>query len=200
MVPLWIIAFLISAAFHEAAHAWTAYKLGDDTAANAGRMTINPLVHIDPMGLIFLIIMAASGFGIGWAKPVPINPYNFRNPRRDNMLVALSGPVSNIILAAFFVLLFKLFPGLFDTDNRVGILFVIFLQLNMILAAFNLLPIHPLDGSHIVEGILPDPLADLWQKTYPFGFIILILLLISGGLSILIEPMLRFISLIIGLG
>jgi Zn-dependent protease len=199
LVPLWIVAFLISAAFHEAAHAWTAYKLGDDTAAQAGRMTINPLVHIDPVGLIFLIIMSATGVGIGWAKPVPVNVYNFRHPRRDNMLVSLAGPVSNILMAAFFVLLYKLFPGLFARTNPVGEFFRIFLMLNMVLAAFNLIPIYPLDGSHIVEGILPEQLAELWERTYKFGWIILLMLLISGGLFIIMDPILRFISVVIGL-
>jgi len=198
-VPLWLIAFLISAAFHEFAHAWSAYKLGDDTAARAGRVTLNPIAHIDPVGLVFLILMAISGFGIGWAKPVPVSPHNFRHPRRDNMLVALSGPVSNIILAAFFVLVFKFFPVLFTEGNPIGRLLWIFLVLNMLLAAFNLLPIFPLDGSHIVEGILPENLADKWTGTYRFGFIILIILLVTGGLWILMNPILTFIAFVIGL-
>ncbi len=199
-VPLWIIAFLISAAFHEFAHAWTAYKLGDDTAARAGRLTLNPVSHIDPVGLIFLCLMALSGWGIGWAKPVPVNPYNFRHPRRDNMLVALSGPVSNIIIAAFFVILFKLFPVLFAEGNPIGRLLGVFLYLNILLAAFNLLPIAPLDGSHIVEGILPEKLAEAWTKTYPYGFLILIILLVTRMLWIILTPIVHFISFIIGLG
>jgi Zn-dependent protease len=199
-VPLWIIAFLISAAFHEFAHAWTAYKLGDDTAARAGRLTINPIPHIDPIGLIFLTLMSLSGFGIGWAKPVPVNPYNFRNPRRDNMLVSLSGPVSNIIQAAFFVIFFKLFPSLFQADNPIGHLLSIFLELNILLAAFNLIPIAPLDGSHIVEGLLPEKLADGWRKTYPYGFLILIVLMFTGLLWLILRPIITFISIVIGLG
>lgn len=199
-VPLWIIAFLISAAFHEFAHAWSAYKLGDDTAARMGRMTINPIPHIDPVGLIFLTLMSLSGFGIGWAKPVPVNPYNFKNPRRDNMLVSLSGPVSNIILAAFFVGLFKLFPSLFEVDNPLGHLFSIFLYLNILLAAFNLIPIAPLDGSHIVEGILPEKIADGWRRTYPYGFLILIVLMFTGLLWFILRPIITFISIVIGLG
>jgi Zn-dependent protease len=198
-VPLWVIAFLISAGFHEAAHAWTAFKLGDETAARAGRMTINPIPHIDPVGLVFLVLMSLSGFGIGWAKPVPVNPYNFRHPRRDNMLVALAGPVSNIITAGFFVLLYKLVPGLYAETNPVGQLLDIFLILNILLAAFNLLPIYPLDGSHIVEGILPENLADLWTKTYRFGFIILLVLFITGGLRLALTPYLIFITFILGL-
>jgi len=199
-VPLWIIAFLISAAFHEFAHAWTAYRLGDDTAARAGRLTVNPIPHIDPIGLIFLVLMSLSGWGIGWAKPVPVNPYNFRNPRRDNMLVSLAGPVSNVILAAFFVFLFKLFPSLFAETNPIGHLLSIFLMLNLLLAAFNLIPIAPLDGSHIVEGLLPEKLADQWTKTYPYGFLILIVLLFTGLLWVILRPIMSFISIVIGLG
>lgn len=199
-VPLWIIAFLISAAFHEFAHAWTAFRLGDDTAARAGRLTVNPIPHIDPIGLIFLVLMSLSGWGIGWAKPVPVNPYNFKNPRRDNMLVSLAGPVSNVILAAFFVFLFKLFPSLFAETNPIGHLLSIFLMLNLLLAAFNLIPIAPLDGSHIVEGLLPEKLADQWTKTYPYGFLILIVLLFTGLLWVILRPIMNFISIVIGLG
>jgi len=199
-VPLWIIAFLISAAFHEFAHAWSAYKLGDDTAARMGRLTVNPIPHIDPIGLIFLVLMSLSGVGLGWAKPVPVNPYNFRHPRRDNMLVSLSGPVSNVILAAFFVIFFKLFPSLFRVDNPIGHLLSIFLELNILLAAFNLIPIAPLDGSHIVEALLPENLAEQWRKTYPYGFLILIVLFVTRLLWVILIPIEHFISIVIGLG
>lgn len=199
-VPLWIIAFLITAAFHEAAHAWTAYRLGDPTAANQGRLTLNPLVHIDPTGFIFLIIMALSGFGIGWAKPVPVNPNNFRNPRQGNMLVSLSGPLTNVLIAAFFVLLFKLMPGPSIPQNPVTHVMLIFLQLNIILAAFNLIPIYPLDGSHVVEGLLPENLAEQWEKTYPYGWIVLFALLFTGGIFFILRPFQRLIMFVIGLG
>jgi len=198
-VPLWIIAFLISAAFHEASHAWTAYKLGDDTAQKMGRLTVNPISHIDPMGLFFLVIMSLSGYGIGWAKPVPVNTRNLGHPRRDNMLIALAGPVSNILIAAFFVMLVKLFPTLFQVDNPIGRLMSIFLMLNMLLAAFNLLPIFPLDGSHIIEGLLPEGLVEGWRSTYRFGFIVLIVLMVTGGLSFILRPMLMLVSMLIGL-
>ena len=198
-VPLWIIAFLISGSFHEFAHAWAAHRLGDDTAAREGRLTVNPIPHIDPVGLIFLALMAVTGIGIGWMKPVPVNPYNLRHPRRDNMLIALSGPVSNIILAAVFVLFFKLAPGLFTESNPVSRLLWIFLFLNILLAAFNLIPIAPLDGSKIVEGLLPEDLAEAWTRTYRFGFLILIILFITGILWRILEFIMGFISLLIGL-
>lgn len=198
-VPLWIIAFLISGAFHEFAHAWSAFRLGDETAAHAGRLTINPLPHIDPVGLIFLILIAISGIGIGWMKPVPVNPYNLRNPRRDMMLIALSGPVSNIILAAFFVLIFKLAPSLYAEANPIGRLLVIFLRLNMLLAAFNLIPIYPLDGSKVVEGLLPESLAETWSQSYRYGFIILVVLFVTGLLWIPLRFIMDLISILIGL-
>lgn len=199
LVPLWVIAFLISAAFHEFAHAWSAYQLGDDTAARHGRMTVNPLVHIDPVGLIFLIFMCASGVGFGWAKPVPVNPYNFRNPRRDGMLVSLAGPVTNIIIAIVFVIVFRLFADqLVGEPNPIGRLLGIFLVLNVVLAAFNLIPIYPLDGSHIVAGLLPENLAQAWEKTYSFGFIILIIMLFTGILSMFLQPAFILLAFAVG--
>jgi Zn-dependent protease len=182
-VPLWVIAFLISGSFHEFFHAWTAYKLGDPTAERMGRLTMNPIVHIDPVGLIFLIIMTFSGIGIGWMKPVPVNPFNFRRPRQGNMLVALAGPLSNIAQVIFFVIIFKIFPILLVDGNRVGLLLGIFLLLNILLAVFNLLPIPPLDGGHIVEGLLPESMVEAWERFSRFGFFVLIFLMITGILG-----------------
>ena len=196
-VPLWVIAFLISGSFHEFAHAYAAFKLGDDTAARAGRMTVNPLPHIDPTGLIFLVIMSFSGMGIGWMKPVPVNLYNLRHPRRDNMIVAVAGPVSNIILAAVFDFVVRMFPEVLDHPQ--GRLLEIFLILNMLLAAFNLLPIFPLDGSHIVEGLLPESMLEGWNSFKRYGFFVLIILLFTRMLWVILMPILHFISFIIGL-
>jgi Zn-dependent protease len=192
-MPLWVIAFLISGAFHEFAHAWTAHKLGDPTPERMGRLTLNPIPHIDPLGLFFIILMTLSGWGIGWMKPVPINPYNFRRPRQGMMLVSLSGPVSNILLAAFFILLHKILPVLFMAGNPVGRLLGIFLFLNVLLAVFNLLPIPPLDGSHIVSGLLPEKLAEQWEKIYPFGFWILLILLYFQVLQMILNPIFDFV-------
>jgi Zn-dependent protease len=197
-VPLWVIALLISGSFHEFSHAWVAYKLGDPTAERMGRLTINPLVHIDPVGLIFIIIMTMSGWGIGWMKPVPVNPFNFRNPRQGNMLVALAGPVSNIIQVAFFIILIKLLPPTFLTSNPIGNLLVIFLELNVLLAVFNLLPVPPLDGGHIVEGLLPESMIEGWEKFSRYGFIILIVLLFTGILNLILSPIFNFVFNMIG--
>jgi Zn-dependent protease len=196
-VPLWIIAFLISGSFHEYFHAWTAYKLGDPTAERAGRLTLNPLVHIDPVGLIFIIIMTMSGWGIGWMKPVPVNPFNFRHPRQGNMFVALAGPVSNLILVALFVIIFKIFPALFVEGNPIGRLLIIFLLLNVLLAVFNLLPISPLDGSHVVEGLLPESALESWERFSRYGFVILIILLFTGILGRILDPIIAFVFSII---
>jgi Zn-dependent protease len=192
-VPLWVIAFLISGSFHEFFHAWTAYKLGDPTAERMGRLTMNPIVHIDPVGLIFLIIMTFSGIGIGWMKPVPVNPFNFRNPRRGNMLVALAGPVSNIAQVLFFYIIFKAFPVLLEDGNRLGLLLSIFLMLNILLAVFNLLPIPPLDGGHIVEGLLPDSMVEGWERFSRFGFFILIILMFTGMLGTIFSVIFRIL-------
>ena len=196
-VPLWIIAFLITAGFHEFGHAYMAHRFGDDTAADAGRMTVNPLPHIDPIGLIFLIFMSISGFGVGWAKPVPVNPYNLRHPRRDMMFISLSGPVMNILLAGLFAIVYHIVPTAFDFATPIGRLLTIFLEINVILAAFNLIPIAPLDGHAIVHGLLPEKAADWWEGTARYGFIILLVLLFSGYLWKILGPIMAWILLLI---
>lgn len=199
-VPIWVIAFLISGAFHEFAHAWSAFRLGDSTAQMEGRLTVNPIPHIDPTGLIFLIIMAASGMGIGWMKPVPVNLYNLRNPRRDFMLISLAGPVSNIILAVPFAVIIHLWPYLVTGGTPIGKLVEVFLMINVLLAAFNIIPVYPLDGSKVVAGLLPDRFADQWEKTYNFGWWILIALMFTGMLRLVMYPIMNFILTILGFG
>ena len=199
LVPLWIIAFLISGGIHEFAHAWVAHRLGDNTAEKLGRLTINPIPHIDPVGLIMLAISAAMGFGFGWAKPVPVNPYNLRHPKRDMMLISLAGPVSNIIQAAFFTGVFWLVYKYWQGGSPVLQLIVIFGTLNMILAAFNLLPVGPLDGAKIAAGFMPDDTAVKWMEfNYRHGFIVLIILIASGLLQVLVMPIFTLISHITG--
>jgi Zn-dependent protease len=194
-VPLWVIALLISGSFHEFSHAMVAWKLGDPTAERVGRLTLNPLVHIDPTGLIMIIISSMVGFGFGWMKPVPVDPRYFRNPRVGMMLVSFSGPLSNMILAALFILLFRLL-GIQPNQvysNPLGLLLFIFLELNVILAVFNLLPIPPLDGSHILEGILPEDAARTYEKIYPYGFVILLFLMFTHILGAIFNPVMDFV-------
>jgi len=149
IIVLLIPALVFSLSFHEFAHAWMAYKLGDSTAARMGRLTLNPMSHLDPMGSLALLLM-----GFGWAKPVPVDPRYLKNPRQDMVKVAAAGPISNIILAIIAALVLRL---LFDTDllsNSVKTFFIIFMQINITLAVFNLLPVSPLDGSQILSPFL----------------------------------------------
>ena len=172
-----IITLLVAFTIHELAHAWTALQLGDTTARDMGRVTLNPLAHLDPMGTILLIIA-----GFGWAKPVPVNPNNLRgNPRHSMAIVALAGPISNIIMASAAAIPFKL--GLLSrfssgTAGNVAQIFYIFILINMILAFFNMIPLHPLDGSKVLEGVLPAEMAYQYRTlVLPYAQIILLALI-----------------------
>ena len=158
---------------HEYAHAWAAYKKGDDTAKRAGRLTLNPLAHIDIFGTILLYL-----YGFGWAKPVPVNPYNFRNPRKDDMVISFAGPLSNLLSALVYGIIFRMLIAYGIGAGSLGSVFfimVIFgLRLNLVLAFFNLIPIHPLDGSHILEGLVPLKYAHKVAQFQRIGPIFLI--------------------------
>jgi Zn-dependent protease len=158
------IVILISLSFHELAHAFVSYKLGDPTAKNAGRLTLNPAKHLDPLGTIMMVASMLAGAGFGWAKPVPINPYYYKNRKRGTMLVSIAGPLSNLLLSFIFsipmiyLLLKYNLNGLGLLDYRVIIftLCQLFFFTNINLAIFNLLPVPPLDGSKVLGGILPN--------------------------------------------
>lgn len=170
-----IITFLFfSVIFHEVAHGWVASRLGDPTARLYGRLTLNPLKHIDPLGtfVVPLVLRILGFYPIGWAKPVPVNYANLRNPRTDMIWVALAGPGTNIALALFASLLLKLFP--FSPGQE---LFSIAILLNLLLALFNLIPIPPLDGSRVVLGLLPARLARSYAQLESFGLILVFVLL-----------------------
>ncbi|HEX9917506.1 MAG TPA: site-2 protease family protein [candidate division Zixibacteria bacterium] len=166
---------------HEYAHAWAAYKKGDNTAKLAGRLTLNPLAHIDILGTILLYL-----YGFGWAKPVPVNPYNFRNPRKDDMLVSFAGPVSNLFSAFIYGITFRIFTGYSmgsgseaSLGNVLFTMVVFGLRLNIILAFFNLIPISPLDGSHILMGLVPlkyTPWVARLQRIGPFFLLGIVLM------------------------
>ena len=175
-----IIIFLFSVSFHEVAHGWVAYSLGDKTAYRAGRLSLNPLRHIDPVGSIllpgFLILMSAFGAGgivFGWAKPVPVNPYNFRDQKYGNAKVAFAGPLANISLALIFGLALRFFPVIYSIQG-VGLTFFYIVQINLILAVFNLLPIPPLDGSHILFTFLPRTAENIKIFLSKYGLLILL--------------------------
>jgi Zn-dependent protease len=185
---------LISLTIHEAAHAWTADRLGDPTARALGRVSLNPLVHIDWIGTVLLpIIAAVSNLPlIGWAKPVPVNIRNLRHPRRDFMFVAAAGPISNLLQAVVAAVLLRLAIGAVDPANvyaspAVTALFLA-VQINLLLAFFNLIPVPPLDGGNVLLGLLPPNLAAAYSGLRQYGFLILYALMLTGVASAIIMP------------
>jgi Zn-dependent protease len=197
-IAIWLVPVLFSIVIHEVAHGWVAYKLGDHTAKYMGRLTLNPIPHIDPLGTLilplFLLILGGPVFG--WAKPVPFNPQNFHphvNIRRGSMWVALAGPASNFILAfiASFVLVFlrKFIPLPAAAYTFCGA----FVGINLFLALLNLVPIPPLDGSKILWGFLPPKYDHYFMMLERYGFFIIVILLGSGALSHIVLPPFKFL-------
>jgi Zn-dependent protease len=196
------VVLLFSLSFHESAHAWMAWRLGDDTAKNLGRVSLNPIVHIDPIGtLLFPLIQIFTNVPLlGWAKPTPYNPANFRSDvsmRKGHMLVAAAGPVSNFLLALLFtgILLVIIKLGLVDSEQDFLLhLMTLGIELNVLLAVFNLIPIPPLDGSKVASFGLPGDLGERYDRIVgPYGFMILMLLLISGAFGYVVYPVQQFI-------
>lgn len=193
---LTFIALLLALSVHEAAHAWTASRLGDPTARRLGRITLNPLVHIDPVGTILLplIAFALNAPIIGWAKPVPVDTRHLANPRRDFMWIALAGPASNLMLALLASVLLRALPflpvsvGALDVLTPLFLFAQTFLYLNVLLAVFNMIPVPPLDGSNVVAALLPRDLAFRWDQLRPYGIFVLYGLMFTGVLRLLIGP------------
>lgn len=174
--PIIIIIFLLSISIHEFSHAATADYLGDPTARLSGRKTLNPLAHIDVLGLLAMLL-----FGFGWAKPVPVDPYNLKNPRRDNLLIALAGPTSQIILSIILAIIYRSLNFIFAPTVALSLtteLLTSFIQINLILALFNLLPFYPLDGFSVALGLLPEHYAGQWEETKNYGLILLMILIL----------------------
>ncbi len=200
VVSLFVVLFAIT--IHEASHGWAANKLGDPTAAALGRVTLNPIAHIDPIGTVlvpaFLVIMGAPAFG--WAKPVPVNPYNLKNPRRDNLWISFAGPASNLMVAFAALSLILVLKALAPTVLRLeGLLLILYLTalINAFLAVFNLIPIPPLDGSGILSGLLSSQAAEKYDRIRPYGFFILLIMIYAGALNIVISPIQRLIYSIV---
>ncbi|MDD3921330.1 MAG: site-2 protease family protein [Eubacteriales bacterium] len=182
-------AILIALSFHEWAHAFAAYKLGDPTARNLGRMTVNPLHHIDTLGFLMLILVR-----FGWAKPVPVNMRNFKKPRRDDIIVSLAGITTNFLLAIVSMLVIYVFGVLGGSNAAIANILYYFLTINLGLMLFNLIPLPPLDGSHVVESLLirkVGPKPFYWLSRY--GGIILIVLLITGVLTGILSAAMNWI-------
>lgn len=183
LFALILFSIIIAITIHEYSHAWMADYLGDPTPRLQGRLKLNPLVHIDTIGMLFLLFI-----GFGWGKPVQFDPYNLKDPRKDAAWISIAGPSSNFILAIILALLLKLFIFLqLNFMIAIGsLIFAPMIQMNLLLGVFNLLPIHPMDGFKIVEGILPEEKAHEWVQLQRFGMIFLIMLIIPiGGSSML---------------
>ncbi|CAA6806113.1 MAG: FIG004556: membrane metalloprotease [uncultured Thiotrichaceae bacterium] len=205
------IPVLFAITLHEVAHGWVANKLGDSTSKMLGRLTINPIKHIDPIGTIALpigmVVMSLATTGtpmaFGWAKPIPVNTRNLKQPRRDMAVVAIAGPLSNLIMAVFWTLVMIITLNVisdegiargFYTMAQIGVVF------NLILMVLNLLPLPPLDGGRVLAGLVPRSTADMLDRIEPYGFMILIALLFLGVLDQVIGPVIgAFYSLLMGL-
>ena len=179
LIPLFP-GILFAITIHEYAHGLIAYRLGDPTAKLMGRLTLNPIAHMDPIGTLMLLIVR-----FGWAKPVPINPLNFRNPKRGMLLSSLAGPAANLIAAFVLGMMYQLVFGPFSwpPPGAIALLIYYCVFFNIILALFNLIPIHPLDGSHILLGLLPENEARQYAKLEPYGMYILIGIIVAGRMA-----------------
>ena len=202
-IAIWALPVLVAVVFHEVAHGWVANQLGDPTAARRGRLTLNPLAHVDLYGTILiplLLIISHAPFLFGYAKPVPVNFQNLRNPKRDMIWVALAGPATNLLLALACALFLKVAIPMLPTDAAgppsllVNFLAPITLMasagviINVVLAVFNAFPIPPLDGGRVLVGLLPEPHSSAFARVERFGFIIILLLLMTHTLDRVIGP------------
>ena len=206
-ICVYAIPLIFAITLHESAHGWAAGRLGDPTATMLGRVTINPIPHIDPIGTIavpgaLLHMSALTGGGgllFGWAKPVPINPRYFRNPLKAMTITAAAGPLSNLLQMIFWALLLKALAAVGFYDKFVISVCAAGISVNLMLMAFNLIPIPPLDGGRIVRGLLPRQAGMAFDKIEPYGFMILLVLMVGGGLSFFVRPFLMFGQWIINL-
>ena len=192
-IVVWILPVVFAITVHEVAHGWMAKKYGDNTASSLGRLTLNPIKHIDLFGTLIipgLLLLSGTGFIFGWAKPVPVDARNFKNPRHDMAIVALAGPVSNVLMAVGWTLIARLGVMVGASTEAVSLPLIYTgiagISINLVLAILNLLPIPPLDGSRILTGILPDYWAWQYNRLERYGFVILLVLLYTKVLGLVL--------------
>jgi len=202
-ITIWILPVLLAVSLHEAAHAWMADRKGDSTARMLGRLTFNPIKHIDPIGTILVpaLMLTFTGFAFGWAKPVPIDVRNLSNPKKDMIWVALAGPASNFIMAILWAVFLNISVFFVNSESSVSMFFLLMpvagIMINVILGVLNLLPVPPLDGGRIMAGLLPPRASIQYGKIEPYGFFIVIGLMLSGILSYIIFPVIHFVLMIL---
>jgi Zn-dependent protease len=202
-----IVVLIASLSVHEAAHAWAADRLGDPTARLLGRLSLNPVVHVDPIGtLLFPLIALMTNVPlIGWAKPVPVDPRHLTHPKRDFALIAAAGPASNIAMAVVGALALSVLPGVQPGDVAGRALMTpvfqfveLFVVVNVLLAVFNMIPVPPLDGGNVLLGVLPPAGARIIEQLRPYGFLILYALMLTGALSTILGPFVGFLLILLG--
>lgn len=199
-IVVWVLPVLFAITVHEVAHGWVAKYLGDPTAERLGRLTLNPLKHIDPIGTVLVpaLLLLVGGFVFGWAKPVPVTWENLRHPKRDMALVAAAGPLSNLVMAIAWGLVAKFSSLLPETllwlSQPLLLMGAAGVMVNLALMVLNLLPLPPLDGGRVAVGLLPGPLSWQLSRVEPYGFFILLGLLATGLLGYLIGPPIRLLQ------
>jgi Zn-dependent protease len=191
LIAVAAIPIIFAITVHEVAHGWIARKLGDPTAMMLGRLTLNPIKHIDPIGTVLVpaLMLMFTSFVFGWAKPVPITWKNLKHPQRDMVLVALAGPLANLLMAVLWALVIKLAPltgG--EPGSAIEYMGTVGVSINIVLMVLNLLPIPPLDGGRVLTGLLPGPWAWKFSQLEPYGLVIVLLLLMTGLLGWIIGP------------
>jgi len=210
LISVLVLPILFAIVVHEVAHGWVAKHLGDPTAQRLGRLTLNPFKHIDPIGTVLvpaLLVLLRTGFVFGWAKPVPVTWENLRHPKRDMAIVAAAGPLANLAMALLWGLVVRLGAALPDTARWMGepMQYMGFggILANVLLMVFNLLPLPPLDGGRVAVGLLPGPLAWRLSRVEPYGFFILLALMMTGLLGVVVIPVAeliaRLVALLVGL-